>query len=371
MRLALLVLLAPAVAAADPTPSFEVLDRGNAVEVVAHGFTAAKTAITPIRSRLEVPLVGRPRADKLLPTDATVKVVELDGTEQRVLSVKLGFERPEVKALAKYAQAIQVGDDVHIIVPRTVPAPGTAFVLPEPTLPPAIAAKLAAPKEAEPVAPAEATAAAPKEAEPVAPIEPTTAAPPAAATTTATTTAAPTPTPPATEQAPATKPTAPAAPAPATKQVPGAATTSSSPLQNLSLYAALGLVAIGCVAWLVKRKKRAQGPISSIDVIAQRGLGGKAKVVWFTAGGREMVVAVTPQQVRMLGQWKRGEAAAPSASLPHAQAMPEPKPSSAAVSGILKLRERAGTMPVADPGDSEDVDAAWAREILAATGARR
>lgn len=355
MRLALLVLLAPAVAAADPTPSFEVLDRGNAVEVVAHGFTAAKTAITPIRSRLEVPLVGRPRADKLLPTDATVKVVELDGTEQRVLSVKLGFERPEVKALAKYAQAIQVGDDVHIIVPRTVPAPGTAFVLPEPTLPPAIAAKLAAPKEAEPVAP----------------IEPTTAAPPAAATTTATTTAAPTPTPPATEQAPATKPTAPAAPAPATKQVPGAATTSSSPLQNLSLYAALGLVAIGCVAWLVKRKKRAQGPISSIDVIAQRGLGGKAKVVWFTAGGREMVVAVTPQQVRMLGQWKRGEAAAPSASLPHAQAMPEPKPSSAAVSGILKLRERAGTMPVADPGDSEDVDAAWAREILAATGARR
>ena len=144
MRLAIITLIAlPATALADPAPTFEVLDRGTAVEVIAHNVTMANTAITPIRSRLEVPLVGHPRADKALPTDATVKVVEFDGNEQRVLSVKLGFERPEVKALAKFAQAIQVGGDVHIMFPRLVPAVGAAIVLPEPTLPAELAAKLA------------------------------------------------------------------------------------------------------------------------------------------------------------------------------------------------------------------------------------
>ena len=368
MRLAIITLIAlPASALADPVPSFEVLDRGTAVEVIAHNVTMATTAITPIRSRLEVPLVGHPRADKALPTDATVKVVEFDGTAQRVLSVKLGFERPDVKALAKYAQAIQVGSDVHIMFPRLVPAVGAAIVLPEPTLPAELAAKLAAVPVAPPTAPIA------PEAKIEAKIEPKIETPPAAPVA-------------------ATKP----APKQETKTEtkPIAATTAAIPAkedvwQKLSMYGAIGLAAIGCGVWLLRRRKSQQGVVSSIDVIAQKSLGGKAKIVWFTAGGREMVVAVTPQSVRMLGQWKKAAGTAENVAfspLPSAQTYAEGNrevraekgASSAAVGGILKLRERRSMHNIPMPLVSDDVatddieaDTAWAKEILAATGARR
>ena len=128
---------------------------------------------------------------------------------------------------------------------------------------------------------------------------------------------------------------------------------------------------------------------SSIEVIAQKGLGAKAKIVWLRAGEREMVVAVTPQAVRMLGSWKKAAEEArhaytttresgvfqmptrPSAaSIPEAQAL---APSSPAVAGILKLRARTSAPVVNEDIATDDVDAdsLWAREILAATGARR
>lgn len=367
MRLAIFTLLAlPAIAFAEAPPSFEVLDRGTAVEVIAHNVTAAKTAITPIRSRLEVPLVGHPRADKALPTDATVKLVEFDGNEQRVLSVKLGFERPEVKALAKYAQAIQVGSDVHIMFPRLVPAEGTAIVLPEPTLPAALAAKLAA------TAPAPITPVA-------APMVPETkvATPPEPKLETNG------------EGKPEAKPgTAPAAAA-TVKPAATAAPTKEDAWQKISMYGAIGLAAIGCGVWLLRRRKAQLGVVSTIDVIAQKSLGGKAKVVWFTAGGREMVVAVTPQSVRMLGQWKKcaGTDNVTFSALPSAHthtevtrdARPETRASSAAVGGILKLRERRSQRNIIAPPlvnddvatDDIEADEQWAKEILAATGARR
>ena len=109
-----------------------MIDRGTAVEVIAHNVTAAKTGVLPIRSRLEVPLAGHPRAAGFAPKDATVKVVEL---EDGNLSVKVGFEHPAVIGLAKFAQASQIGPDVHLIFPRIVPADGTALVMPEPTIP--------------------------------------------------------------------------------------------------------------------------------------------------------------------------------------------------------------------------------------------
>jgi len=113
-------------------------------------------------------------------------------------------------------------------------------------------------------------------------------------------------------------------------------------------------------------------------VIAQRSLGAKAKVVWLSAGGRDMVVAITPQNVRMLSQWEKQE------PLPRAQTVPPADQApSEAVAGILRLRAktnvpypRARTHAPADinedvaTGDDE-ADAAWAREILAATGGRR
>jgi hypothetical protein len=148
------------------------------------------------------------------------------------------------------------------------------------------------------------------------------------------------------------------------------------------------------------RKRKGQfAPPASIEIIAQRSLGGKARIVWLSAGPREMIVSVTSQQVRMLGQWRKNEA---GASLPAAQTHSDPrtvfnqpielprrvttefpavsappvdKPLSPAVSGILRLRGRTGQMAAVLPDDiaSGDVvaDDLWAKEILAATGARR
>jgi hypothetical protein len=150
-------------------------------------------------------------------------------------------------------------------------------------------------------------------------------------------------------------------------------------------------------------------------VIAQRSLGGKARILWLSAGERELLVSVTAQQVSLLGQWAktRGPGALPAA-LPAAQTHSDTrseipaedvevgdlddagdpsghvvsapfKPVSPAVSGILRLRGRTGQMPAVDGiaagsgqlpvGDlvaASDVEAdeLWAREILAATGRR-
>lgn len=342
LRLSLVILCATApLAVAAPTPRFEVLDRGDAVEIIAFDTTALSTAIKPVRSRLEVPIEPSIEAPKLLPgDDKTVKVVEVSGRSQRVLSVKLALDRPEVRSLAKLAQAIQVGKDLHLIVPRALPAEGQTITLPEPTLPPELAAKAAAIAPVPAIAPAAA---------------------PAAATT-------PAPTVPA-RTAPSSPEAKPAKPAPLAK-APESSTRDKTPI-----LLALTLAALGGAVWLKRRNAGAKEPVSSIEVIAQRNLGPKAKVVWLRAGEREMIVAVSPQAVRMLGQWKKGDAPdARRAPLPEAVMQPiAPEASSPAVAGILRLRARTNAPPIVDtPVDDADQDSAWAKEILAATvGTRR
>jgi len=370
--LALAVVFAPSLALADPAPvSFELKDRGDAVEVIAHNLKAARTAIAPIRSRLEIPLTEHAFAKPLAPIDPTVKVVELDGG---VLSVKLNFERPDVKTLSRYAQAIQVGPDLHMLVPRHVPADGAIVKLPDPTLPPELAQQIAA-------------VPAPKLIGPELPPQPK----PTAATTTVAAPAAKSTALPA----PAAGPPAPPAAAPAQAQdtKPAVAAEPDDRWSNFSMYAALGLAAAGCGLWLIKRKKAQQGPMASIEVIAQRSLGGKAKIVWLAAGPREMIVAVTAQQVRMLGQWRKTESGELRQTGSFAAVLPEATAqlaqlegrtstrdritsqgfASPAVSGLLQLRAKTQPPPINEDvatGDPE-ADAAWTREILAATGARR
>jgi flagellar biogenesis protein FliO len=280
------------------------------------------------------------------PKDATIKEIEF---ENQSLSVKLNYERPEVKTLAKFAQAVQVGDDLHMIIPRAVPAEGATVTLPEPTLPPAIAAKLAEAQKAM----------AKPELKPEAKVAPKTE-------------------PKTDEPKPAigktdidTKPK---------KAIP--TVTDDDPWSKISVYAAAGLGALGLGAWLLKKKKGLAVPTQAIDVIAQRSLGGKAKVMWLAAGTREMVVAVTPQSVRMLGQWKRNGAPNNDFSLPLPEAqtierttsgriMPRAA-TSPAVSGLLRLR--AQTQPVISQDvatDDIEADAQWAKDLLAATGGRR
>lgn len=356
-------------------PSFEVIDRGDAVEVIARNVKAARTGITPIRSRLEVPVLGHPRAPADAPKDPTVKQIELAGAEQRVLSVKLDFDRAEVKTLSRYAQALQVGDDLHLLVPRKVPDGAAPVVLPEPTLPPEIAAKIEAKIEATrppPGAPATASTL-PNHA--VSATPPAPAAPPPSTSPSAPDAAAPSVAAPPRQEAPPKSLARPAAP---------------DPWSKITMYAAAGLALAGCAAWLVRRRKGLQAPGSPIDVIAQRSLGGKARIVWLSAGAREMIVAVTPQQVRMLGQWRKQDAPTglPEAlALDHvrdrlaertsASAIPGGAPaapsagSSSAVAGIMRLR--AQTVQPPEPTEEElaaadtEADATWAKELLAAT----
>jgi flagellar biogenesis protein FliO len=349
MRLAVVAAFVPSVAVAAPEITLEMIDRGDAVEVIAHNVKATHTTVNPVRSRLEVPLAGYPMAKPAAPTDTTVKVIELDGGEVRSLSVKLNYERNDVRTLSRFAQVIQVGDDVHLIFPRKLPVEGEAVKLPEPTLPPALAATLAKP-EPKPAAKPE-----PKKPEPAAAAK--------------------------IEPPPAPKPD----PVPTKKAAQIPTVTDDDASSKLAMYAALGLAAIGGGLWIMKKRKTAQVQTASIDVVAQRSLGGKTKIVWLTAGAREMLVAVTPQNVRMLGQWDKGDA--PPADEPAfaPPAMPRtvtsrmstqmPAVTSPAVDGILKLRRQTGAFTVPAVNDevaTDDVeaDAAWAREMFVATGRR-
>lgn len=338
MRLSLAILVPLAVAStAAADPAFEIVDRGTAIEVIAHDMTASSTKIMPIRSRLELSLDGNPVVPALHPKDATVIAVELDGTSARRLSIKLGHSRETVATLASHARAIQVGADLHVMIPRKVPAAGTPVL--EPTVrapePPPVAPEVIAPAVAVP---------------------------------------APAPTPP-----PAPAPVAAPSPAPvATKAPIATAPPAQSPFSRFSTIAALALAGIGCVGWVLHKRRKAQGTVSTIEIIAQRSLGGKARVVWLSAGPRELLVSVTPQQVRVIGQWKAGEAAPvlPTAQISNPStdepfAPPAPK-ASAAVAGLLKLR--ANNVPQISPDvatDDVQADAAWAREILAASSGFR
>lgn len=367
-----LVLVCAAASTAGADSRFEILDRGDAVEIIAHDVKAAKPTISPIRSRLEVPLVGTNTIPKLVPpSDKTIKVIELDGHSKQVLSVKLDFERPEVQKLAKYAQAIQVGNDLHMIVPRTPPAAGATISLPEPTLPPDLAAKAAAiapvidaPKP-EPV----------KTEEPKVEAKTATEAPPA--------------------EVPATglviRKTEPAeAPKTDAKKNGPIGKAPQDGFKNMPLMLACILALLGCVVWVKRRKNNAGATKtpSTIEIIAQKSLGRNAKLVWFNAGGREMIVSVTAQQVRMLGQWKKSESEGRTVrapiraegsgrvsqpKLPEATMIASDKSNSPAVSGLLKLRAKTNVPQVNEDVATDDIeaDAVWAREILAATGARR
>jgi flagellar biogenesis protein FliO len=382
------------VAAIKPV-SFELLDRGDAVEIIAHNVKAARTAVLPLRSRLQVPIAGAPSARRLAPGDATVKLIEVGSDDAtRMLSVKLGFDPADVKALARFAQAIQVGDDLHLLVPRKVPVDGSVPRLPDPTLPPDLAAMVAQIDAPRPIAGVKPAPASDAKLAADSEIEIHAAAGTAASAA-------------AEDGRPA---------ATGTHGRDGKALSqalASDPADawsKISMYAALGLAAAGAGIWLMRRRRAGIAPPATIEIIAQRSLGGKARIVWLSAGQREMLVSVTAQQVRMLGQWRKSDTAgALPAAHAHREAsggelrgdtrheprrelrdepgdqaidersgaIPVPvadRPLSPAVSGILRLRGRTGQMPAVSadlaPGDVV-ADEAWAKEILAATGARR
>lgn len=364
--LALVLVAVPTVAFAEtPAVSFEIADHGDSVEVIAHNVEMKDASLSAVRSRIEIPVSGQPVASRARMTDGTVMLVEFDGISNRVLSVKTKLEHPEVKALAGLAKATQVGTDLHLTFPRHAVTTATTPAKVEPKV----------------------------ETKPEIKVEPKLET----KTQTPTPTLTPAPTPKAETLAPVAKPPVDNRPVPAMEKD----SIATSP----GLYAFGALVTLLACGYVLKKKKKDTAATSTIDVVAQRTLGNKAKVMWLSAGGREMLVAVTQQKVQMLGQWAKG-----TGDLPRATSLEQPRASrrsitsfqqelaaeaetqaapvrteSSSVSGILKLRARtsgplngrAGTVPplyqvneeVAT--DDEDADLEWAKEILTATGGRR
>ena len=335
----LIACLVPAHARADESISFQVVDHGDQVEVIAHNLAMKSGTISSVRSRLEVPLTGTPSATRQFMQDSTVMQVELDGF---ALSVKTRLEKPEVHELAKLAKAEQVGNDIHMFFPRHAVVP-VAKPSPSPSpspIPALTPAAVAAPAPAPVATPAPAPA-------PV---------------------AAPTPAPVATPAPAVAKPE----PAKLSAPIP----PEKRDWSGTGFYAIASLMALGGAAYMMKKKQKSATTAAAIDVIAQRTLGTKAKVVWLAAGQREMIVAVTGTQMRMLAQWPRGTMQAPIAELPTAtleQAPPERPSLSPSVAGILKLRAatergRTPTLPQIPAIEDDGIDLEWAKELVTASG---
>ena len=351
------LLAASATAHADAR--FEVLDHGDSVEVIGHDIMTARTIITAARSRLEIPLPpgALPVVKRVTPGDATVLLAEID-PDAHAVSVKLTLDHPGTVALARVSEAMQIGNDIHVLVPRKP----EGVTLPEPTLPVVVT------PDSKPATTADA--------------KPATPPAPAAAAT-------------APDLAKSLKPEPKPEPKPeskATQPAPLSSSLADEPGVNTSVLVGAALLAAAGGVWFWKRRKRTPAPVPVIDVIAQRALGGKARIVWLALGGREVIVAITPQQVSLLGAWPRGEgqitpvghlaqplvaaSAAGSGPIPNIVVPSLPSlprtitqnTASPAVNGILKLRERTAP-PVADDVATDDIeaDATWSRELLAAT----
>ena len=115
--LASLSIAAPALAAAEPSPAFDIVDRGGEVEIIARGATAITGArVDVVRERLEIELDGTARRAKRSSEDATVRRVEIRGDGRRVLSIKLRHDHARVAAIAGGVRFVQVGDAIHVTI---------------------------------------------------------------------------------------------------------------------------------------------------------------------------------------------------------------------------------------------------------------
>ena len=77
-----------------------------------------------------------------------------------------------------------------------------------------------------------------------------------------------------------------------------------SPNLPLGSIAIGGLAIIGGIFALLRRKK----PLATkatLEILATRSLGGKARIVWLVAGNRELVISVAGNNVGLLSQWMR------------------------------------------------------------------
>jgi flagellar biogenesis protein FliO len=362
--LSLCAALVPAPAAAGPSLPVSIEDRGDRVAIFLSGVRTTAQRPEPRGDRLELPLDQPPPTFEMRLDDSTVRKVELR-TNPPSVRVQLRHGSESTRLAAEMAELRQHGDSLEIILPRE----------------PREAAR--ARRAAAALAAADATAApaagiiAPPSAAPRAPV------PPAPAPTAASAPAAPAPADAVPADEPAAAP-APLAPSDALDLDRGRdrRSSDSSPLRTVLTFAAMaGLVAGG---WLWMRRKRAGGSAANpLEILAQVSVGPRARVVWLSAGQREMLISVSEKDVRVLGQWQadgtRAQTIPPPVAGADDSAPAEPRnprlPSARlrtnpSLSGLLRLRDQhAGVeggenveLPATDSDDTE-----WARQLVAAT----
>ena len=399
-------------------PRLAILDRGDQVEVVVSDVKLPAAPVMRVnRERIELPLAGRPvEVNDSYPFGLVMRIDVRGEGPQKSLSVKLRRDHDAVAALAKGALARQDADGVHLFVPKTAAAALVAASVPVPVpVPvPASAAATMAPTAALPGT----TVTINGITEPAvedAPVEAKSAAT-TAATTNAATPAAPQP---ATETDDA-KATATVAgmQTSGTGTGTGTGTGSTANAKPIKLTGGTGgpqlgrvVVAVGAIglaglAIVMLRRRRGLSPTATgpqLEILASKSLGGKHRVVWLGAGERELVIAVGGPRVELLGQWPRTQPATPAAlpaGEPAHDALPAPsmplrldahddlEPSFAAgstsiprtrtlnartpaVAGLMRLRNRLPQVSDDVATGDTDADEQWARDILAASGARR
>ena len=165
----------------------------------------------------------------------------------------------------------------------------------------------------------------------------------------------------------------------------GIGKADSSGLGTTFLICVFLLLCCGVLIWIAKKKRGDPSFAESINVIAQKNIGPKTKIVLVSVGAREFLLAVSDKGTEMLDQWsadtERSESVADdglygrggrkASGIPNAYARKKTSKGSPSLAGLLKLRKSALEESASTEFDGDvKADAKWARELLRATRTR-
>ena len=335
---------------ATAAPKFSIAKSEQLVTVTATGVKLASGDVSSRSDRIEVRIADPSAKARLRVKDKTVKRVEILAGTSSVVSVKLRHGWANTVALARGSRLEATENGFRLAIPR----------LGYPSL-----------KKSRPAVES-ATEVAPPPAKQ--PVKANPAIPPSAEKTT-------------TSGSPAK------APSPV-EVTPPVADDKKPPVDSVAAVGAnletdrgvgvggvftAALVLSGCAAlvWWVRRRRINNIVDDSLDVVASRSLGPKAKVVLINAGERELLLTVTDKGAQLLSQWRRSARDEPLSprigdfgmSSEHSHATTSRERAESAVSGILKLKRRIKT-PLAYRRTIQGEAAAnedWAHELNTAS----
>ena len=332
-------------------PNIELVDNGNHVVIVVPNAVPRTQKITNYSDRIEVAIGKSEWTGTRRFRDRTVKRVDVLGGRNPRISVQLRHGRKKTAAISRHVLIGKQAGGVALEIQRY----GHFYARnPEPT-------------EEKQDVPEEVPNVVIEKKESLA--EPVAAPPPAAISV-----------------AKPVESTPPRLPAQPPMEDAAVMSMKESSEEESGLVAGLMITLIllaGCaaLAWHVKRNRTILVPENSLDVVASRVMGSKAKVSLLNAGERQFLLAVNDKGVQLLSQWRRCQS--PTTRLGGIGSDERPpreadnrnrlSHSSPAVAGLVALRSRADLPEVNEAVATGDAtaDEEWARELLIATKKRR